>query len=113
MKVDPVDSPLIRYYKFTSCCDSNDVVSFSMSGFLGPLVYEPGTYIYTGPAPYVDSYGAFLVPGRCYYVETPIALTSVVLTLFNMPPTTQVGLLGDLYAVGFTCLDSDLCPDCN
>jgi len=111
------DTPLLRYYKFTSCCDANDVVSLSMSGFLGPLVYEPGTYIYTGPAPYIDSYGVALLPGRCYYIETPIALASVVLTMFNMPPSTNGGLLGDLLYVGeganSTCLDSELCPDCN
>jgi hypothetical protein len=117
MKIVPGDFPLMRYYKFTSCCDENDVVSFSMSGFLGPLIYEPGTYIYTGPTPYVDSYGAFLEPGKCYYVETPIVLASVVLTMFNMPPTTQGGLLGDLLYIGdganSTCAESSLCPDCN
>lgn len=115
------ETPLLRYYKFTSCCDANNVVSFTMSGFFGPLVSEPGTYIYTGPSPYIDSYGEFLIPGRCYYVETPIALASVVLTMFNMPPTTNGGLPGDLLyqstSVGdgnnSTCLNADSCPDCN
>lgn len=115
-----IDPPLIRYYKFTSCCDANDVVSLSMSGFPGPLTNEPGTYIYVGPAPYYDSYGVALIPGRCYYVETPIALSSLVLTFNTMPPSTQGGLAGDLLYISSnvgdgnnsTCENAVQCPSC-
>jgi rRNA maturation protein Nop10 len=92
-----------------------------MSGFPGPLISEPGTYIYVGPAPYIDSFGAALVPGRCYYVETPIALASVVLTFANMPPSTQGGLAGDLLYISSnvgdgnnsTCENAVQCPPCD